>query len=146
MPTPIRPLPDDVDRWIVWARWLRTLDAAVAWLAVVGLLLSIRGPFTAGQAAVLSLALVSLSFLTRRIRVFWRPVSALVGLMVSRDLRPGDRAWYVRSRRADLVLVTACHGARMVIATSDVDADEVLTVRRTRVLLIPADRGRPAAL
>jgi hypothetical protein len=145
MPTPIRPLPDDVDRWIAWARWFRTLDAAVAWLVVGAVLLSIPGTFTAGQVAVLSLALVCLSFLTRRIRVFWRPVSAAVGLMVSRDLQPGDRAWYVRSRRADLVLVTARHGARVVIATSDVDADEVLTVRRTRVLLIPADHGRPPA-
>ena len=145
MTTPIRPLPEEVDRWIAWARWLRTLDATVAWLCLWGVLVSIPGTFSAGQAAVLSLVLVSSSFLTRRIRAFWRPISAYVGLMVSRSLRPGDRAWYVRSRRADLVLVTARHGARVVIATSDVDADEVLTVRRTRVLLLPADRGRAPA-
>lgn len=144
MTTPIRPLPEEVDRWIVWARWLRTLDAAVAWLGLGGLLW-IPGTFSAGQAAVLSLALVGLSFLTRRIWAFWRPVSAYVGLTVSRSLRPGDRAWYVRSSRADLVLVTACHGARVVIAASDVDVDEVLTVRRTRVLLLPADRRRAPA-
>jgi len=142
MTTPIRPLPEDIERWIARARWLRALDAAVAWLALTGALMSIPGALSGGQAAVLSLALVSLGFLARRIRVFWRPISAYVGLLVSRGLRPGDRAWYVRSRRADLVLVTACHGVRALIATSDVDADEVLSVRRTRVLLLPADRGR----
>ena len=144
MTTPIRPLPEDVDRWIAWARWLRTLDAALAWLGL-GVLLAIAGTFSAGQAAVLSLALVSLGALMRRIRAFWRPISACVGLIVSRGLRPGDRAWYVRSRRADLVLVTACHGTRVVIATSEIDADEVLSVRRTRVLLLPADRTRTPA-
>ena len=71
-------------------------------------------------------------------------MSAWVGLAVSRRLRPGDRAWYVRSQRADLVLVTACHGIRVVIVTPDVDADEGLSVRRTRVLLLPADRDRPS--
>ena len=121
------------------------MDAAVAYLGLWGALVSIPGTFSAGQAAVLSFALVASGSLTRRIRAFWRPVSACVGLVVSRGLQPGDRAWYVRSRRADLVLITACHGIRMVIATSDVDADEVLSVRRTRVLLLPADRGRPPA-
>jgi hypothetical protein len=144
MTTPIRPLPEGVDRWVARARWLRIADAAVASLGLVGVL-CIPGTFSAGQAAVLSLALVSLSFLTHRARAFWRPISAGIGLLVSRGLRPGDRAWYVRSRRADLVLVTARHGVRVTIATSDIDADEVLSVRRTRVLLLPADRGRTPA-
>jgi hypothetical protein len=143
MTTPIKPLPEDVDRWIAWARRLRGIDAAVAWLGLLAVLASIPGLLSAGQAAGLALALVVLGFLTRPIRLHWRPVSAWVGLVVSRDLRPGDRAWYVRSRRADLVLVTACHGIRLVIAPSEADVDEVLSVRRTRVLLIPADRARP---
>jgi hypothetical protein len=142
MTTPIKPLPEGADRWITWARWLRGVDAAVAWLGLWGVLVSITGTVSAGRAAAASFALVGLGFLTRPIRVFWRPASACVGLIVSRDLRPGDRAWYVRSQRADLALVTACHGVRMVIATSDVDVDEVLSVRRTRVLLLPADRPR----
>jgi len=142
MTTPIKPLPEEIDRWIVWARCFRALDALVAWLGLWGVLVSLSGAITAGQAAVLSFVLVSLGLLARSIRLHWRPVSACVGLTVSRDLRPGDRAWYVRSHRADLVLVTACHGVRVVIAPSDVDADEVLSVRRTRVLLLPADRAR----
>jgi len=36
MTTPIRPLPEDIERWIARARWLRALDAAVAWLAERG--------------------------------------------------------------------------------------------------------------
>jgi hypothetical protein len=145
MTTPIKPLPEEADRWIAWARWLRGADAAVAWLSLWGVLASIPGTVSAGWAAAVAFVLVGLGFLALRIRVFWRPVSAYVGLKVSRGLRPGDRAWYVRSHRADLVLVTACHGVRVVIATSDVDADEVLSVRRTRVLLLPAERARTPA-
>ena len=145
MTTPIKPLPEGADRWITWARWLRGADAAVAWLVLWGVLVSTPGMVSAGRAAAASVALLALGFLTRPVRVFWRPVSACVGLLVSRDLRPGDRAWYVRSHRADLALVTACHGIRVVIATSDVDIDEVLSVRRTRVLLLPADRARAPA-
>jgi hypothetical protein len=146
MTTPIKPLPEEIDRWIVWARWLRLTDASVAWLALWGVLVSLSGMITAAQAAVLSLVLVSFGILARPFRLHWRPISACVGLRVSRDLRPGDRAWYVRSRRADLVLVTACHGVRVVIAPSDVDVDEVLSVRRTRVLLLPADRARSGGM
>jgi len=65
-----------------------------------------------------------------------------VGLAVSRGLRAGDRAWYVRSGEADLVLVTARHGARVVIARPDLADGEDLNVRRTRVLLLPAEGGR----
>jgi hypothetical protein len=142
MTAPIKPLPDAVDRWIVWARWLRGMDAAAAWLGLWGALVALVGTVTTGQAAIASFVLVSLGFVARPIRLHWRPVSACVGMIVSRHLRPGDRAWYVRSRRADLVLITACHGVRVVIAMSDVDVDEVLSVRRTRVLLLPADRAR----
>jgi hypothetical protein len=95
-------------------------------------------------AAVSALALVGLGNQIRPLRVIWRPLSGCVGLAVSRHLQPGDRAWYVRSSQADPVLVTARHGARLVIATPELDEpDEVLTVRRTRVLLLPAHDLRP---
>ena len=96
----------------------------------------------ANHAAAVSLGCLGLGLAIRPVRVRWRPVSGWVGLAVSRGLRPGDRAWYVRSRAADLVLVTARHGARLVIARPDFAADEGLNVRRTRVLLIPADAVR----
>ena len=137
----IKPLPEGVERWLARARRLRWGDAGVAWLVFYGLLwwLPWRGTMTLAAAAALGLTI--LASLLRPLRVVWRPVSAWVGLVVSRDLHAGDRAWFVRSERADLVLVTARHGIRMVIATPDVDADEGLSVRRTRVLLLPADRG-----
>ena len=140
MTTPIRPVPSEVDRWISRAAWLRRIDAVVAWMGLWGALVSGLG--SARQAAVLAVALVGLGVAIRPVRVLWRPVSGWVGLAASRGLRPGDRAWYVRSHQADLVLVTARHGARLVIAMPDRDADEVLTVRRTRVLLLPADGTR----
>jgi hypothetical protein len=57
---------------------------------------------------------------------------------LSRDLRPGDRAWYV-ARDASLVVVTARRGVRIAIARPDLVQDEVIRVRRTRVFLLPAD-------
>jgi hypothetical protein len=141
MTTPIRPVPPDVGRWISMATWLRRADAALAWLILWLPLVSPLGP---ALGAVVSAAIVALGSRIRPLRVMWRPVSASVGLVVSQGLRPGDRAWYVRSEQADLVLVTARHGSRFVIATPDPDEpDEVLSVRRTRVLLLPTNSGRP---
>ena len=137
MTTPIRPVPSEVDRWISRAAWLRRIDAVAAWMGLWGALMSGLG--SARQAAVLAVVLVGLGFMVRPVRTLWRPVSGCVGLAASRGLQPGDRAWYVRSRRADVVLVTARHGARLVIAMPDLDADEVLSVRRTRVLLLSAE-------
>lgn len=117
--------------------WLRWADAAVAWVCLWSASVSILGLAPGSHAAVLSVIPLGLGVMIRPIRVRWRPISGWVGLVVSRSLRPGDRAWYVRSREADLVLVTACHGARLVIARSDLDHNEGLNVRRTRVLLIP---------
>jgi hypothetical protein len=62
----------------------------------------------------------------------------LVGLMVSRSLRPGDRAWFIRATDAEVVLVTARRRFRMVIARAE-SADEGMSVRRTRVVLLPAE-------
>lgn len=120
-------------------RCLRWADAGVAWVSLWGGLGSVLGSASASHAAVLSLTVLCLGLLIRPIRSSWRPISGWVGLAMSRDLRPGDRAWYVRSREADLVLVTARHGARLVIVRPDLADSEGLNVRRTRVLLIPAE-------
>jgi hypothetical protein len=142
MTSPIRPLPEEVNRWISRAAGLRWCDAVVAWLALSALAFWLLD-LTAIAAAALALALVGLASLIRPVRTPWRPISGCVGLAVSRSLKPGDRAWYVRSEHADPVLVTARHGTRLVIATPDLDEpDEVLTVRRTRVLLLPAQDTR----
>ena len=104
--------------WVVW-----TLSFPDGDRAVHGLL-----------AAILTIAGSRVSWF----RVRWRPVMGIVGLVVSRGLRPGDRAWYIRSEDAELVLVTACRRLRVVIARVQ-SAAEGMSVRRTRVLLLPAD-------
>src|SRR2546422_8743834 len=132
MTTPLESLPDSVARWISRVAWLRWVDALVAWISLWSASRALLGPILASHAAVVSLACLALGLAIRPVRVRWRPVSGWVGLAVSRGLRPGDHAWYVRSRQADLVLVTARHGARLVIARPDLAADEGLNVRRTR--------------
>jgi hypothetical protein len=66
-------------------------------------------------------------------------MSGAVALVMSARLSAGDQAWYVRPGQAERVLVTARHRTRVVIVRlTDVGA-EGLSVRRTRVLLVPAD-------
>jgi len=57
---------------------------------------------------------------------------------VSRSLRPGDRAWFVRDGHADSVLITARRGIRVSIAALSIGEAETMSVRRTRVFLVPA--------
>ena len=146
MTTPIRLLPEEVERWITRSRRLRWLDAATAWLCLWLAALWILGAAPARDAAVGTTVLLGLGLMVRPFRALWRPVSACVGLIVSRNLRVGDRAWYVRPDRVDLVLVTARHGTRLVITTPGFDADEGLSVRRTRVLLLPFEEARAKRL
>src|SRR6266850_5237209 len=105
MRTPLRSLPPTVERWISRARWLRWLDALVAWL-VVWLFLALWLDATPVALPVAALALVGLAALAHPVRRRWRPVSALVSLSVSRRLRPGDRAWLVLSEHIEPVIVT----------------------------------------
>ena len=137
MATPTTPIPTAVETWISRARYLRWLDALAAWvilLAVVAELL----PEQPGRVIALgSLALTAIGVMLRPLRLRWRPVSGWVGVAVSRSLRPGQRAWFVRDGHADVVLVTGRRGLRVSIAAPGVGAEETLRVRRTRVLLIP---------
>src|SRR5262249_56196598 len=103
----------------------RRLGGVVGWMVLWGVGACVLGSPSATAAAILAVAPVALGLAIRPIRMLWRPVSGGVGLLVSRRLRPGARAWYVRSQRVDLVLVTARHGARLAIATPDLDIDEV---------------------
>jgi len=137
--TPIRPLPESVARWTAGARYLRWLDGLAAWAALWIVLATLQPDAAATAQAVLAAVLVGLGRLAPPVRTRWRPGSGLAGLLLSRTLRPGDRAWYVRPGQAQAVLVAARHGARMVIAVPGQDAAEGISVRRTRVLLLPAD-------
>jgi len=123
-------------------RWLRWGDALLGWLVLL-LGLSLLVPRVPAQTAmVIAAGLLLAGSLILRVRSGWRPLSGTTTLVVSRRLRPGDRAWFVHGSDADLVLVTARHGFRLVIARPGHDAAEGLNVRRTRVLLLPASAAR----
>jgi hypothetical protein len=119
------------------ARRLRWLDALVAWLLLLVVARVAFGRLTLEADAVIAAGLTVVGSMLGPVRVRWRPVSGLVGFRVSRGLRPGDRAWYVRGERADLVIVTARHGLRLSIAAPELGAAESLSVRRTRVFVVP---------
>ena len=138
MRAPIPNTPVAVQRWLARARYLRWLDAAVAWLGLSLLLAARFGEAAAVAAAIAAALVVALAAAVTPLRARWRPVSGVVGFLVSRALRPGDRAWFVRGARADLVIVTACRGLRVSIAAPELGAQESISVRRTRVLVVPA--------
>ena len=138
MRAPIKPLPQDIDHWVGRTRWLRSLDVLAAWVILwAGISFVLPDVSRSGQATVAA-GLVAIGIAISPIRLLWRPASGWIALMVSRRLRPGDRAWLVRGGGADLVLITARRGLRMVVAQAQESA-EGITVRRTRVLLLPAD-------
>ena len=139
MRSPLRPLPPVVARWTAAARVLRWLDALLAWLVIwagAAIALSRASP---ALLAVLAALISALGALVRPLRARWRPVSGAVAFTLSARLSPGDQAWYVRPGAADRVLVTALGRTRVVIARLDGAGAEGLSVRRTRVLLVPLD-------
>jgi hypothetical protein len=138
MRSPSRPLPSGVVRWIRLQRLLRWGDAAAGWL-VVGVCVLVAFPEAPLRAvAVLATVGAGAAALLTSVRTRWRPLSAVAGVKLSAGLRVGDRAWWVRPGGAELVLVTSRRGLRVVIARADRDTSEGLAVRRTRVLLVPA--------
>jgi hypothetical protein len=141
MTTPMRPVPYETLRWMTRRGWLRWGDGLVAWLLAWGAAALALGPGVAQAAAVGALVLVVAGALIQPVRVRWRPLSGWAALHLSRDLRPGDRAWYLGAREPSLVVVTARHGVRLVIARPDLGHDEGFSVRRTRVFLVPSEPG-----
>jgi hypothetical protein len=138
MTTPMRPVPHSVARWISRRRWLRWADALLAWALLWGGCAVVLGLERSQAAAVVAAVLVGAGVAVQPLRARWRPISAWVALRISQGLRPGDRAWYVGAHEASLVVVTARHGVRLVIARPSVQ-EEALSVRRTRVFLLAAE-------
>lgn len=138
MRSPSRPIPDAVERWARRATALRVADALVAWLAAWVVLAALAGWGTPSEPAVLAAVAVGCAAFLRPLRVRWRPVSAWVGISVARPLRPGDRAWFIRPRQVEPVIVTARRGHRFVVAQPG-SAAEGLEVRASRVFLLPEE-------
>jgi len=137
MATPTTPVPTTVETWISRSKFLRWLDALAAWLVLLAVATEVLPDPSGGAVAVTSLVALVLGVMVHPLRLHWRPVSGWVGVAVSRSVRPGQRVWFVRDGRADAVLVTARRGLRVSIAAPQLGEAETLSVRRTRVLLIP---------
>ena len=137
MATPTAPVPTAIERWISRSKYLRWLDALTAWIVLFAVVVDLLPETGGGPLALLALALLGVGIWLPPVRLHWRPVSGWVGLAASRSLRPGQRAWFVRDGRADAVLITARRGIRISIAAPSLIEAETLSVRRTRVFLIP---------
>src|SRR5881628_2475468 len=116
MTPPTAPVPATVEKWISRSKYLRWVDAVTAWLVLFGVAMTLLPEQSDRTIALISVALLVLGVMLRPLRVHWRPVSGWAGVLVSRTVRPGDRAWFVRDGRADSVLVTARRGLRVSIA------------------------------
>ena len=137
MRSPMRAVPPNVERAAARGRWLRWIDALVTWLVAWGGVALAWETSRPSTSAIVALLAVALAALPGPIRRRWRPVSAPVSLWVSRHLRPGDHAWLVLDERIDRVIITARRGLRLVVASPN-QGNEGLTVRRTRVLVVPS--------
>jgi membrane protein YdbS with pleckstrin-like domain len=137
MRTPVRAVPQKVERAANRARWLRWLDALVTWLVAWGVVALMWETATSSASAIVALLLVALAAFIGPARRRWRPVSAIASLSVSRRLKPGDHAWLVLPERVQPVIVTARRRLRLVVASPD-QGTEGLEIRRTRVLVVPA--------
>ena len=144
MRSPLRPVPAAVERWIVAARALRWLDTLAAWLALWIVAAMAFPEVPRARLAVAAAFVVGVGALIRPLRTRWRPASGTVALVLSARLSAGDHAWYVRPGRAERVLITARRRTRIVIVRLNDEGAEGLSVRRTRVMLVPADE--PPAL
>ena len=139
MSTPSVPLPAVVEKWISRSSHLRLVDAVAAWVILFLVVLQYMPAQSPATAVVISVSLLVVGLLVRPLRMRWRPVSAWVGVMVSRSLRPGDRAWFIRHDHADPVVITGRRGFTMSIGAPSIGEAETITVRRTRVLLVAFD-------
>jgi len=138
MRAPLRPLPEPVNRWTGYAGMLRWLDAGIAFAGLWIVAALVLADWPGSEVLIIAALATVAGMMVPLLRVRWRPVSGIVGIRVSRNLRPGDHAWFVRPGDARLVLVTGRRRLRLIIAMPGQDPDEGLMVRRTRVLVVPA--------
>src|SRR5207244_12288555 len=107
--SPTSPVPVVVERWLSRSRYLRWIDAGIAWLVLAVLAASVLPRPSAGSVALASAVVLVLATMVPALRIRWRPVSGWISLAVSRPLRPRDRAGFVRAGPADPGPTTAGH-------------------------------------
>ena len=139
MRSPTRPLPAHIARWSSLVASLRWLDGVVGWLIAWWATTLLLPSAPNALAALIAGVGVVIARSAASVRARWRPVSAVIGLTVSRSLRIGARAWYIRASDVQLVVVTGRRRLRLVIGAPGHGGAEGISVRRTRVLLVPAE-------
>jgi len=75
MATPTAPVPATVEKWIARSRYLRWIDAAAAWIVLLGVVVALFPELPSGALALLAAALLGLGVVLRPLRLHWRPVS-----------------------------------------------------------------------
>lgn len=138
MRSPIRPIPESVQRWVVWGRMLRWVDALWGWLLLWFILTRFLPAVPAKSVALGALLVLGILAPVAPLRRHWRPVSGAVCMWTSRSVDVGDMAWLVGHASAERVIVTARRGTRMTVAIPGGDVTEGVRVRRTRVFVVPS--------
>src|SRR3989475_12434882 len=90
--SPTSPVPVVVERWLSRSRYLRWIDAGIAWLVLAVLAASVLPRSSAGARAPASAGGLLLATRCPAPPVRSRPVSGWVSLAGGRPLRPGGRA------------------------------------------------------
>src|SRR5207245_6241091 len=93
--SPTSPVPVVVERWLSRSRYLRWIDAGIAWLVLAVLAASVLPRSSAGCVALASAVVIVLARMVPALRMRWRTVSGRIHLAVRRTMRPGGRASFV---------------------------------------------------
>src|SRR5207249_10839610 len=99
--SPTSPVPVVVERWLSRSRYLRWIDAGIAWLVLAVLAASVLPRPSAGSIALASAVVLVLAPRVPAPRVRWRPVGGRVRPPVSRPLGPGEPAGVARDVGGD---------------------------------------------
>src|SRR5437879_12058136 len=80
--SPTSPVPVVVERWLSRSRYLRWIDAGIAWLVLAVLAASVLPRPSAGSIALASAVVLVLATMVPALRIRWRPVSGWISLAV----------------------------------------------------------------
>src|SRR5206468_10901588 len=93
--SPTSPVPVVVERWLSRSRYLRWIDAGIAWLVLAVLAASVLPRPSAGSIALASAVVLVLAAMVPALRARWPPVSGWVSPAGSPPLRRRGRACVV---------------------------------------------------